>query len=195
MVSLAVSNSASPSVSVNYAEGGLGHRVTIVLQAQAPPLNQVYLDLSFKKPRAAELRSYARAPVIFKSPTTITGHLHDTGILRINVPSTRLSQTSPLNRNQGPAALAQLWRHGRGNAATQMHAQILMNLLDFGMNLQEAGDAPRIVHIGSSQPTGEVMTDGGAPFVSKWAGFPEEVREELARRGHQLSDQTGVFGG
>ncbi|MEC8052617.1 MAG: gamma-glutamyltransferase [Myxococcota bacterium] len=80
-----------------------------------------------------------------------------------------------------------------GATQPQMHAQILMNLLDFGMNLQEAGDAPRIVHIGSSQPTGEVMTDGG--MVCLESGFPEQVREDLARRGHQLSDQTGVFGG
>ena len=61
-----------------------------------------------------------------------------------------------------------------GATQPQMHAQILMNLLDFGMNLQEAGDAPRIVHIGSSQPTGEVMTDGGAICLE--TGFPEEVR-------------------
>ena len=68
-----------------------------------------------------------------------------------------------------------------------------MNLLDFGMNLQEAGDAPRIVHIGSSQPTGEVMTDGGEVCLE--SGFPEAVRQDLTRRGHRLSDQTGVFGG
>ena len=78
-----------------------------------------------------------------------------------------------------------------GATQPQMHAQILMNLLDFGMNLQEAGDAPRIVHIGSSQPTGEVMTDGGAICLE--TGFPEEVRNNLIKRGHQLSDQTGVF--
>ena len=43
----------------------------------------------------------------------------------------------------------------------QGHAQIAMNCADFDMNLQEAGDAPRIRHANSSQPTGETMTDGG----------------------------------
>lgn len=42
-----------------------------------------------------------------------------------------------------------------GATQPQMHAQILINMVDFGMNLQEAGDAPRILHTGSSQPTGD----------------------------------------
>jgi len=80
-----------------------------------------------------------------------------------------------------------------GATQPQMHAQILMNLLDFNMNLQEAGDAPRIVHIGSSQPTGETMTDGGEVCLE--SGFPPATREELRAMGHRLSDTTGVFGG
>ena len=47
-------------------------------------------------------------------------------------------------------------------------------MIDFGMNLQEAGDAPRILHTGSSQPTGEIMEDGG--FVSLESGFSMETR-------------------
>jgi len=39
--------------------------------------------------------------------------------------------------------------------------QVLVNIIDFGMNLQEAGDAPRMSHTGSSEPTGERMLDGG----------------------------------
>ena len=80
-----------------------------------------------------------------------------------------------------------------GATQPQMHAQILMNLLDFNMNLQEAGDAPRIVHIGSSQPTGETMTDGGEVCLE--SGFPPATREELRAMGHRLSDTSGVFGG
>ena len=48
-----------------------------------------------------------------------------------------------------------------GATQPQAHVQIVMNLIDFGMNLQEAGDAPRIVHTGSSQPTDQIMMDGG----------------------------------
>ena len=80
-----------------------------------------------------------------------------------------------------------------GATQPQAHAQILINMLDFGMNLQEAGDAPRILHSGSSQPTGEVMTDGG--YVSLESGFGEEVRAALEERGHTLRPRRGAFGG
>ena len=80
-----------------------------------------------------------------------------------------------------------------GATQPQMHAQILMNLIDFKMNLQEAGDAPRILHSGSTEPTGEVMTDGG--YVSLESGFPVETRRELIKKGHILRDALGDFGG
>ena len=51
----------------------------------------------------------------------------------------------------------------------QGHVQILLNMIDFGMNLQEAGDAPRISHEGSSEPTDEKMTDGGIVYLE--SGF------------------------
>ncbi len=80
-----------------------------------------------------------------------------------------------------------------GATQPQMHAQILINMIDFGMNLQEAGDAPRILHSGSSQPTGEVMQDGG--YVSLESGFPMTLRRELMKMGHTLKEAVGPYGG
>ncbi|MAF84165.1 MAG: gamma-glutamyltransferase [Chromatiales bacterium] len=80
-----------------------------------------------------------------------------------------------------------------GSMQPQGHVQILMNLIDFGMNLQEAGDAPRIHHAGSSQPTGELMRDGGKIFLEP--GYPQETWRELEARGHQLGKRPGIFGG
>eukprot|EP00940_MAST-03C_sp_MAST-3C-sp2_P003537 g3537.t1 len=72
-----------------------------------------------------------------------------------------------------------------GAIQPQGHAQILCNIIDFGMNPQEAGDAARFTHSGSSQPTGQIMSDGGS--VQLEAGVCPAVREELARRGHHLT--------
>ena len=80
-----------------------------------------------------------------------------------------------------------------GDMQPQGHVQIVVNLIDFGMNLQEAGDAPRMQHFGSSQPTGEQMTDGGR--VSLEDGFDYEVIRELMRRGHLVSFDLGSYGG
>ena len=80
-----------------------------------------------------------------------------------------------------------------GSMQPQGHVQIIVNMLDFGMNLQEAGDAARVRHGGSSQPTGEVMTDGGTVFLED--GFSEETREALEELGHKLGDSDGSFGG
>jgi gamma-glutamyltranspeptidase/glutathione hydrolase len=80
-----------------------------------------------------------------------------------------------------------------GGMQPQGHAQVIVNMVDFGMNLQEAGDAARVNHIGSSTPTGEVMTDGGVIHLER--GFSDAVREELRERGHKLGDSNGSFGG
>ena len=71
-----------------------------------------------------------------------------------------------------------------GATQPQAHAQIIINLIDFEMNLQEAGDAPRIVHSGSSQPTDEQMLDGG--YISLESGFKDTVLDELEKRVIQL---------
>jgi gamma-glutamyltranspeptidase/glutathione hydrolase len=80
-----------------------------------------------------------------------------------------------------------------GSMQPQGHAQIVVNMIDFGMNLQEAGDAPRIRHDGSSQPTGYRMTDGGV--VNLESGFSQECIRELMKRGHQVKSSNGGFGG
>ena len=80
-----------------------------------------------------------------------------------------------------------------GAAQPQMHAQVLMNLVDFGMNFQEAGDAPRMLHLGSSQPTDEIMEDGGTVYLE--SGIDPSVRKKLARRGHRIESRTGGYGG
>jgi gamma-glutamyltranspeptidase/glutathione hydrolase len=80
-----------------------------------------------------------------------------------------------------------------GATQPQAQAQVLINIIDFGMNLQEAGDAPRIVHSGSSQPSGSRMKNGGT--VSLESAFDEKIRKELIKMGHQLEYEKGSFGG
>ncbi len=81
-----------------------------------------------------------------------------------------------------------------GDMQPQGHAQVIVNLVDFGMNLQEAGDAIRYHHTGSTEPTGTRMTDGGQLHIED--GLSPGVLEELRRRGHVLeSESVGAYGG
>jgi len=81
-----------------------------------------------------------------------------------------------------------------GDMQPQGHAQILVNLIDFGMNLQEAGDAVRFHHTDSSEPMGTVMHDGGILHIED--GLPIAVIEELKRRGHIMKPEAvGAYGG
>lgn len=80
-----------------------------------------------------------------------------------------------------------------GAMQPQGHAQIVMNLIDFDMNLQEAGDAPRMQHSGSSQPTDSKMTDGGQVYLE--SGFDYETIRGLVKRGHKVTYSIGSFGG
>ncbi|HEY4555680.1 MAG TPA: gamma-glutamyltransferase family protein, partial [Lysobacter sp.] len=82
-----------------------------------------------------------------------------------------------------------------GAMQPQGHAQIIMNLVDFGMNLQEAGDAPRIQHDGSTEPAGQmtVMSDGGELDLE--TGFPYETVRALMRKGHSVRFADGPYGG
>ncbi|MFO7938594.1 MAG: gamma-glutamyltransferase [Bacteroidales bacterium] len=80
-----------------------------------------------------------------------------------------------------------------GAMQPQGHAQIVVNMIDFGMNVQEAGDAPRIRHTGSSQPTGEQMTNGGTVHLE--SGIDYEVIRELMKMGHRIDFSVGGYGG
>ncbi len=82
-----------------------------------------------------------------------------------------------------------------GAMQPQGHVQIVMNLVDFGMNLQEAGDAPRIQHEGSTEPTGQgtAMSDGGE--VNLETGFPYGTVRALMRKGHRIIFADGPYGG
>ncbi len=80
-----------------------------------------------------------------------------------------------------------------GGMQPQAHAQILVNMIDFGMNLQEAGDAPRIRHEGSSQPTGESMSDGGRVLIE--SAFSDTTVTDLEAKGHSVARANSGFGG
>ena len=82
-----------------------------------------------------------------------------------------------------------------GAMQPQGHAQIVMNLIDFDMNLQEAGDAPRIQHDGSTEPAGQntEMTDGG--ILNLESEFPYAVVRALMRKGHRIQFADGPYGG
>ena len=80
-----------------------------------------------------------------------------------------------------------------GAMQPQGHVQVLVNQIDFGMNLQEAGDAARWQHENSSEPTGEKMLDGG--YVQFESGVPFESARALVRRGHDVRAGNGGFGG
>ena len=80
-----------------------------------------------------------------------------------------------------------------GAMQPQGHAQIVINLIDFGMNLQEAGDAPRIRHQSDEQPTGGFMNNGGELALEQGFDF-KEIRK-LIKKGHKIIYDLGSFGG
>lgn len=80
-----------------------------------------------------------------------------------------------------------------GDMQPQGHVQILTNMIDFGLNVQEAGDAARWRHVGNAEPTGEPSQ--GIGTVEMESGFRSEVKAELARRGYSVVPGDGDFGG
>ena len=67
-----------------------------------------------------------------------------------------------------------------GGMQPQGHVQVLTNQIDFGLGVQEAGDASRWQHEGDNEPTGEKMTNGG--YVEVESGMPYETVRELKKR-------------
>ncbi|MCK8520107.1 gamma-glutamyltransferase [Aquimarina sp. D1M17] len=73
------------------------------------------------------------------------------------------------------------------------HTQIVMNLVDFGMNLQEAGDAPRWDHTGGASPMGQTTTNTGT--VRTESGIPYTTIRGLMDKGHRIGTARGIYGG
>ena len=80
-----------------------------------------------------------------------------------------------------------------GDFQPQGHAQVLLNMIDFGMSPQQAGDQPRLAHDGSSTPWGDTATDGGTLLFER--GFPDAVKLQLAEMGHRVSEGLSAHGG
>ena len=80
-----------------------------------------------------------------------------------------------------------------GGMQPQGHVQVLTNQIDFGLNVQEAGDASRWQHEGDNEPTGEKMENGG--YVNLESGIPYETARELRKRGHDVRLDVGGYGG
>jgi gamma-glutamyltranspeptidase/glutathione hydrolase len=80
-----------------------------------------------------------------------------------------------------------------GDFQPQGHAQVLMNMIDFGMSPQQAGDQPRLAHEGSSSPWGAKSTGGGTLVFER--RFPDAVKARLVEMGHRVSDEVTAHGG
>jgi gamma-glutamyltranspeptidase / glutathione hydrolase len=81
-----------------------------------------------------------------------------------------------------------------GGMQPQGHVQVLTNQIDFGLNVQEAGDASRWQHEGDNEPTGEKMTESGG-YVNVESGIPYETVRELSKKGHDVRFDVGGYGG
>lgn len=80
-----------------------------------------------------------------------------------------------------------------GDFQPQGHVQILLNMIDFGMGLQEAGDAPRIDHSGTSTPTGQSAKGRGELHLE--TGYDYETIRQLMQMGHKIGYARGIYGG
>ena len=72
------------------------------------------------------------------------------------------------------------------------HVQVILNLIDFKMSLQEAGDAPRVRHMGAGMGRGHIDTVGDTYMES---GFSYETQSQLMDKGHNLRMRKGIYGG
>jgi gamma-glutamyltranspeptidase / glutathione hydrolase len=81
-----------------------------------------------------------------------------------------------------------------GGMQPQGHVQVLTNQIDFGLNVQEAGDASRWQHEDDNEPTGEKMNASGG-YVEVESGIPYETVRELRKKGHDVRFDVGGYGG
>jgi gamma-glutamyltranspeptidase / glutathione hydrolase len=81
-----------------------------------------------------------------------------------------------------------------GGMQPQGHVQVLTNQIDFGLNVQEAGDASRWQHEGDNEPTGEKITESGG-YVEVESGIPYESVREMRKKGHDVRFDVGGYGG
>jgi gamma-glutamyltranspeptidase/glutathione hydrolase len=72
-----------------------------------------------------------------------------------------------------------------GDMQPQGHVEVLVNLIDFGMDVQQAGEAPRVEHVGSATPTGRPTAAGGGTVEAE-IGLSDEIVKDLERRGHHV---------
>ncbi len=80
-----------------------------------------------------------------------------------------------------------------GDFQPQGHSQVLMNIIDFGMSPQQAGEQPRIAHYAGSTPTGESMKYGGEVILERF--IDSATRQKLSDMGHNVLGNYGTFGG
>ncbi len=80
-----------------------------------------------------------------------------------------------------------------GAMQPQGHTQMIVNMIDYGLNVQAAGDAPRWHHDGSAQPTGAPRQGVGVVHLEN--GVPQDVRDALTAMGYKLGPSDGGFGG
>lgn len=100
----------------------------------------------------------------------------------------------PAMVTQGDQAVMSFGLMG-GAMQPQGHVNILVNMIDFGLNVQEAGDAARWRHDGSTEPTDGIGAAGTVGELHLENGVPADVRAELEARGHVLAPSDGGFGG
>ncbi|MEM6472456.1 MAG: gamma-glutamyltransferase [Planctomycetota bacterium] len=81
-----------------------------------------------------------------------------------------------------------------GDMQPQGHVQVLVNWIDFGMNIQAAGDTARVRHIGSATPTGMSGDEQGGTVLVE-SGISDEAIKLLKRKGHQVEPSKSGLGG
>ncbi len=82
-----------------------------------------------------------------------------------------------------------------GDMQPQGHVQVLCNMIDFEMNVQEAGDAARFHHQGSTEPTDDKTHQASGGWVAVESGVSTEVQRSLAQMGHDVRFESDGFGG